>query len=152
MSEFHRLTLLAALDQVRVVLEDGVYFFIGRNLLSLQHPPPGLINDLLTQVAVSRDLLAKLVDRHAPEHVDAPDLGGLVDDLARAFQHLPGDAEECAILGHLLGVPLSGRHAFEFLHAAARATSAVGEALHAAGQCFMEFVDQSRDGAHRVPQ
>jgi hypothetical protein len=31
--------------------------------------------------------------RHAGEHVDAFDLGGLFDDLARAFQHLPGDAE-----------------------------------------------------------
>jgi hypothetical protein len=27
------------------------------------------------------------------EHVDTLDLGGLFDDLARAFQHLPGDAE-----------------------------------------------------------
>src|ERR1017187_2687758 len=53
----------------------------------------GLVNDLLAQVAVRRDLLAELVDRHAAEHVDTLDLGGLLDDLARAFQHLPGDAE-----------------------------------------------------------
>jgi len=93
-----------------------------------------------------------LVNHHAAEHIDTLDLGGLFDDLARAFQHLPGDAEQFAVLGLLLRVPLRGRHPFEFLHAAARAARAMGEALHSAGQLLMEFVDQARDSAHRVPQ
>src|ERR1039457_6348230 len=104
-TEFHRLALLAPLDQVRVGLEDGVHLLVGRNLLSVEYPPTGLVNDLLAQVAVSRDLLAELVDRHAAEHVDTLDLGGLFDDLARAFQHMPGDAESFAVLGLSLRVP-----------------------------------------------
>src|ERR1039457_4122664 len=92
-TELHRLALLAPLDQVRVGLEDGVHFLVSRNRLSVQHPPTGLINDLLAQVAVSRDLLAELVHRHAAEHVDTFDLCGLLDDRARAFQHLSGDPE-----------------------------------------------------------
>src|ERR1035437_1652894 len=92
-TEFHRLALLAPLDQVRVGLEDGVHLLVGRNLLSVEYPPTGLVNDLLAQVAVSRDLLAELVDGQVAGHVDTFDLGGLLDDLARAFQHLLGDAE-----------------------------------------------------------
>src|ERR1017187_7443107 len=92
-TELHRLALLAPLDQMRVGLEDGVHLLVGRNLLSVEYPPTGLVNDLLAQVAVSRDLLAELVDGQVAEHVDTLDLGGLFDDLARAFQHLPGDAE-----------------------------------------------------------
>ena len=88
--EFHRLAFLASLDQVRVVLEDRVHFLPGRNLLSVQHPPPGLVHDLIAQAAVSRDLLAKLVNHHAAEHIDALDLGGLFHHLARALEHLPG--------------------------------------------------------------
>src|ERR1019366_9723277 len=36
---FHRLVRLTPLDQVRVVLEDRVHLLVGRNLLTVQHPP-----------------------------------------------------------------------------------------------------------------
>src|SRR5260370_28738609 len=60
-TEFHRLTLLTPLDQVRVVLEDGVHFLVGRNLLSVQYSPPSLVHDLTAQGPVSRHPLAELV-------------------------------------------------------------------------------------------
>ncbi|MGO9261179.1 MAG: hypothetical protein ACLQU1_33450 [Bryobacteraceae bacterium] len=81
------------------------------------------------------------VDRHAADYVHTFDFGGLLDDLARVVQHLLSDAELLTILGHLLRLSLGCRHPFEFLHAAARAPGAVGEALHPAGRFFMELVD-----------
>ena len=62
MPEFHRRALLAALDQLRVVLEDRVYFLIDGNLLSIQHSAASLVDDLPAQVAVSRDLSTELID------------------------------------------------------------------------------------------
>ena len=84
--------------------------------------------------------------------IDPTDGFGLFDDLARIFHHLPGDAQQFAVLGFLLLLPLLGGHPFDLLHAAASATGAIGEALHSAGKFVMEFFDQTRDGAHRVPQ
>jgi len=45
--ELHRRALLTPLDQVRVVLEDGIHLLLGWNLLSVQHPPAGLVDDLV---------------------------------------------------------------------------------------------------------
>ena len=49
-------------------------------------------------------------------------------------------------------LPLLGGHPFDFLHAAASAAGAIGESLHPVGKFLMETLDQTRDGAHRVPQ
>jgi hypothetical protein len=55
------------------------------------------------------------------------------DHLARFLHHLPGDAVEFAVFGQLLLVPLAGAHAFEFLHPAARTTSAIGKTSYPLG-------------------
>ena len=93
MTELHRRTLFAPLDQLRVVFKDGVHFLVDGNLLSVEHAPASLVDDLPAQVAVRRDLPAELVDRRAADHVHTFHLGGFLDDLARVFQHLLGDPE-----------------------------------------------------------
>jgi hypothetical protein len=135
-----------------VRFEDRVHFLLRRNLLAIEHPPPSLVNDLLAQIAVGSDLLAKLLNHQSARHIDLLALGGLGHDLARVLEHLLGDAEQLAVLGLLLALPLRGGHPFQFLHAAPRAPGAVGETLHAARQFLMESVDQPGDRAHGVPQ
>ena len=85
MTEFHRLALLAPLDQLRVVLEDRVHFLVNRNLLSIQHSAASLVDDRPAQVAVSRDLPAEL-SRSPRGGLHRPlTFGGLFDHLARVF-------------------------------------------------------------------
>src|SRR5208282_5577081 len=69
-AEFHWLARLAPLDQIGVRLKDGVDLLIGRNLLPIDHPSAGLVNDLVAQVAIRGDLLLKLVERHARGYID----------------------------------------------------------------------------------
>ena len=92
-TELHRLAHFASLDQIGVRFEDRVHFLFGANLLSLDDSPPGLIDYPIPQLAVPRNLPADLVDDQTAGHVDALDLAGLVDDPARVFQHLLGDAK-----------------------------------------------------------
>jgi len=124
-TELHPLALLAPLNQGRVVLEDGVHFLVGRNRLSVEYSPAGLVDDLRASVAGSRDLLAELADRHPAGRDTLDHLAGFLDDRMRVVQHLPGNAKECTVLGYLLRVSLGGRQVFEFLHAATRATGAM---------------------------
>jgi hypothetical protein len=69
-AKFHRLARLAPLDQIGVSLKDGVDLLIHRNLLPIDHPAEGLVDDPVGQVAVRSDLRPELVDRHACGHVD----------------------------------------------------------------------------------
>ena len=81
---------------IRQRIDRSVGFFIEfyTPVFPLFSPaPPSLVDDLLAQVAGSRDLTAELINHRAANHVDTFDLGGLFDDLTRAFQHLLGDAE-----------------------------------------------------------
>jgi hypothetical protein len=96
--------------------------------------------------------LMELIHHRLLHYIHPFDPAGLLDYLARVFQNQPGDVEQFAISGFLLRMPLLGGHPLEGLHAAASATGAVGETLHPAGQDFMQILDQSRNGAHRVPQ
>src|SRR4029077_13213400 len=127
-------------------------FLFGGDLLSFDDPLLSLVDYLVPQLAVCRDLLAQLIHYRLLHDIYPFDPGGLLYYLASVFQNLPGDAEQFAVFRLLLGVPLLGRHPFECLHAAARATRAIGEALYPAREHLMEILDQPRDRAHRVPQ
>ena len=61
-------------------------------------------------------------------------------------------SEQFAVFRLLLGVPLLGRHPFQFQHAAASAARAIGEAFYPARQNLMEVLDQARNRAHCIPQ
>ena len=152
MTEFHRLPRFAPLDQIGVGLEDRVHFLPGGDRLSLQHPPAGLVHDPIGEFAVVLDLLAELLDHRGSQGIDPLHPPRIPGDSARVLHHLFGDAQQLAVGGLLLGVPLLGRHAFDRLHAAARAAGAIRKAPHAPGKLCVEILHQARDGAHRVPQ
>jgi hypothetical protein len=82
-----------------------------------------------------------LVDHQARNCIDPTGSLRLFDHVARILHYLPGDPDEFAVLGLLLLVPLAGAHAFERLHAAARAASAIGKAFDPLGQFLMEILD-----------
>src|SRR6266436_4622200 len=71
-AEFHRFLRLAPLDQSRVVFEDRINFLLAGNLLSLDHPAAGLVDDAVGQIAVGGDLPPQLIDRQARDDIDPP--------------------------------------------------------------------------------
>ena len=54
-AEFHRFPRLAPFDQSRVVFEDRVNFLLAGNLLSLDHPAAGLVDDARATFALAMD-------------------------------------------------------------------------------------------------
>lgn len=61
-AEFYWLENFAPLDQIRVGFEDRVDFLVAGDLLSLDHPAAGLVDDAVGQIAVGGDLLPQLRD------------------------------------------------------------------------------------------
>jgi hypothetical protein len=74
-----------------------------------------------------------LVNHHARDYIDPLVPFGFFDRLARILNYLPGDADQFAVFGQLLRLPLAGAHTLDLLHPAARAARAIGKALHALG-------------------
>ena len=133
-------------------LEDRVDLLLAGDLLSQQHPTPGLVDDAVGQIAVGCDLPPQLVNHQASEHIDPTNAFGLFDHLAGALHHLPGDPQQLAVLGFLLLLPLLGGHPLDLLHAAASTPGAIGKSLHSVGKLVVKISDQTSEGAHRIPQ
>jgi hypothetical protein len=143
---------LAALDQVGVGFKDGVDFLITGDLLSFEHPAASLINDAVAQLAVVLDFLAERLDGQVVQQRLAMGVLSLLEDSACLGDHLPADADELAVFGNQLGVPLLGAEALDFLHAAAGRAAMVGKARHAPGQQLVETADQAAEDSDRVPE
>ena len=143
-AEFHRLQRLTSLDQIGMRFEDRIEFLFGGNCLSLQHPAPRLVDDTNSQGAEIGDLFADGVYRRARNDINLADAFGGGDHLLAVLHHLLGDADDLAVLGSLLLLPLPGGHALDCLHAAAGAARAIGKALDSLGQFLMEVPDQTR--------
>jgi len=77
----------------------------------------------------------------------------IADEFSTTWRaHLLGDAQQFPIFWLLLGVPLLGCHPLQFLHTAAGAACAIGEALCPTRPNLMEVSDQARNRAHGIPQ
>src|SRR5258705_13514703 len=63
-AEFHGRAHLAAFDQVGMGLEDRIDLLGIGHLLAIKHAAARLINHLLAETAIMRDLVADGVDRH----------------------------------------------------------------------------------------
>ncbi len=129
MPELHRRSHLAALDQIRVRLENGINLLRIGNLLSLEHPTAGLIDDAVTQSTVALDLLSQLLDRQRGKQDFAAHLPGTPQRRSRPFHDLLGNADELAILAGLPLAPLRYGHPLESLHPPACCARAVAKTL-----------------------
>ena len=58
-AELDRFIDLSSLNQIGVRLKDRIDFFRSRNLLPIQDPAAGLIDDPVSQLAIVGDLLPK---------------------------------------------------------------------------------------------
>jgi hypothetical protein len=140
---------LAPFDQVGVAFKDRIDFLITGDLLSFEHPAAGLIDDAVAQLAVVLDFFAERLDGQVVQRSFATGVLSLLQHLARLSDHLPADADELAVFGNQLVVPLLGAPALDLLHATAGGAAVVGKAANAPGKELVETPDQSAEERDR---
>ena len=151
-SELDWLVDLAPLDPIGVRFKNRVHLLLAGNLLPLQDPTSRLIDHLAAQLAVVFDLDTKGPKGCLLPPVQAPDLPGFFQHLARLGHDLPGDADQLLVFEDLLPVSLLRRHPLNLLHAAARRAGPVGKATHPPGQPGVHSPEESSNDPNDVPQ
>src|ERR1700730_2792294 len=128
-AKLNRSQYLAALDQIRVGLKNGIELFGSGNLLSFEHPAARLIDHSIAQLTVMADLFSELTDGEMGNHIFAAHLLGLRKRASRALYHLLGDFDERPVGRGLLRPPLPHSHALNFQHPTSCRTRTIAETL-----------------------
>src|ERR1700730_13159517 len=151
-AKLDRSQYLAALDQIRMGLKNGIDLFGSRNLLSFEHTAARLIDHSITQLTVMVDLFSELTDSEAGNRIFAARLLGLLKRASRALHHLLGDFDERPVCRGLLRPPLPHGHALNFQHPTpCRARTIVETLDNALLERRDEVPNQARDHAHNIP-
>ncbi len=117
-----------------------------------KHRPTGLINDAIGKPAEMLNLSQKCLDEELVHQAATAFVLGPVNNCARVLHHLLGDANELAVSGYVLVLPLLGCHSLNLLHPTARAQRSLREASDSSRNSRVEILDQASDDAHGIPK
>src|SRR5271154_4672461 len=134
-AELDRRTHLAALDQVGVRFEDGIYLLRRGHLFAIEHTTARLADHARAERAIMRDLLAQGLEVQGGERVLAAHCSGIVKRRPGARHYLLGNRDQRPVGRGLLrsgALTLPRRHALNLVHAPMRSTRAIAKARGAA--------------------